>query len=80
MSDREDPLADEGLTRAAAADVATVAKGGAVQIAGQVSQRSVAFLYTAFAVRFLVCAGYGVYRYVAQVLAIAGMVGRGWFI
>src|SRR3712207_6969913 len=46
VSDREDPLGEEGLT-AAAADVRTVAKGGAVQIAGQVSQRGVSFFFTA---------------------------------
>ena len=79
MAGREDPLREEGLSPAAATDVATIAKGGAVQIAGQISQRGLSFLFTAVAVRVLGTAGYGVYRQVSQVLAIAGQIGLGGF-
>lgn len=79
MTDREDPLREEGLSAAAAADVRTVARGGAVQIAGQLSQRGFAFLFTAVAVRILLPSGYGLYRQVAQVLTIAGQVGLAGF-
>lgn len=79
MSEREDPLGAEGLSAAAAADVRTVAKGGAVQIAGQASQRGFAFVFTAVAVRVLGAGGYGLYRQVAQILAIAGQLGLAGF-
>ena len=54
-------------------------KGGAIQIAGQVTQRSLSFYFTAVAVRVLGAAGYGVYRQVAQVLGIAAQVGLAGF-
>ena len=79
MAGGEDPLREEGLSPTAATDVATIAKGGAVQIAGQISQRGLSFLFTAVAVRVLGTAGYGVYRQVSQVLAIAGQIGLGGF-
>ena len=63
------------LSEEAAADVRTVAKGGAIQITGQISQRSVTFVFTAVAVRVLEAAGYGLYRQVAQLLAVAGQLG-----
>jgi len=63
------------LSKEVAADIRTVARGGAVQVIGQISQRSVSFLFTAVAVRVLDAAGYGLYRVVAQVLAVAGQVG-----
>ena len=79
MSDRQDPLRDEGLTKEAARDVGIVAKGGAVQIVGQVTQRGLGFLFTAIAFELLGRAGYGVYRLVAQVLGIAAQLGFAGF-
>lgn len=52
-----------------------MAKGGAIQILGQVSQRSLSFLFTIVAFQLLGKAGYGIYRQVAQALAIAGQLG-----
>ena len=66
---------DRGLSREAARDVTVVAKGGAVQIAGQVTQRSLSFFFTAAAQQILGTAGLGLYRAVAQVLAIGGQIG-----
>lgn len=81
MTQGDDPLDPSSLSSVAAADVATVARGGAVQIVGQISQRGLAFLFTVVAARpgFLDTGGYGLYRFVAQVLAIAGIVGLGGF-
>jgi O-antigen/teichoic acid export membrane protein len=72
-----DPLDGRGheLTEEAAADIRTVAKGGAIQVTGQISQRSVSFFFTAVAVRVLEAGGYGLFRLVAQVLAVAGQLG-----
>lgn len=63
------------LTTEAALDVVVVARGGAVQVAGQITQRSLSFLFTAVAQRVLETAGYGLYRIVAQILAIGGQIG-----
>jgi O-antigen/teichoic acid export membrane protein len=65
----------DALTAEAAADIRTVARGGAVQVVGQVSQRSVSFFFTAIAVRVLDAGGYGLYRQVAQVLMVAAQIG-----
>ena len=66
---------DEGLTPDAADDIRTVAKGGAVQVAGQVSQRGFAFVFTFVALRALGQVNYGLYRIALQVLTIAGQIG-----
>ncbi|MDQ4025789.1 MAG: oligosaccharide flippase family protein, partial [Actinomycetota bacterium] len=79
MSERGDPLREEGLSREAAADVRTVAKGGAIQIVGQVTQRGLSFFFTALAIQLMGRAGYGVYRVVAQVIGIAAQVGLAGF-
>ena len=79
MSDRRDPPNEGGLTAEAAADVRVVAKGGAVQIFGQVTQRSLSFVFTAVAIQLMGRAGYGVYRVVAQVLGIAAQLGLAGF-
>ena len=71
--------APEGLSRAAAADVRTVAKGGAIQIVGQVTQRGLSFFFTALGVQLLGPAVYGVYRVVAQVAGIAAQLGLAGF-
>ena len=67
------------LSRQAASDVSTVAKGGAVQIAGQISQRGLAMLFTAVASRVIGLAGLGLYRQVSQVLTIASQLGLAGF-
>ncbi|MQA99025.1 MAG: oligosaccharide flippase family protein [Actinobacteria bacterium] len=74
MSGPPDPFRDEGLTRGAAEDIRTVAKGGAVQIAGQVVSRSLSFLFYAVAFRLVGVATVGRYRQVSQALTIAGQV------
>jgi O-antigen/teichoic acid export membrane protein len=76
VSDEGDPRSEpNSLTKEAARDVAVVAKGGAVQIVGQVTQRSLSFFFTAVAQRVLATGGYGLYRVVAQVLALGGQIG-----
>ena len=79
MSEPRDPLREEGLTKEAARDVRVVAKGGAVQIVGQITQRSLSFFFTALAIQLMGRAGYGVYRVVAQVLAIAAQLALAGF-
>lgn len=66
-------------TTADARDVRVVAKGGAVQILGQITQGLVAFLFVALIVRLLGTAEYGLFRQVVQVLAIAGQLGLAGF-
>ena len=69
----------EGLSESSAADVRTVAKGGAVQIAGQIASRGLGYLFLAVSVRILGTAGYGLYRQVTQILNIAGGLAPGGF-
>jgi O-antigen/teichoic acid export membrane protein len=64
----------EELSRGGASDVRTVAKGGAVQITGQVTARGLLFVFVAIATRILGVAGFGLYRQVFQVLNIAGLL------
>ncbi len=63
------------LTEEATEDIGVVAKGGAVQIIGQVSQRGLSFIFGAVVTRFLGPAGYGLYRLVVQIIAILSQVG-----
>ncbi len=79
MSPQKPPLQEANLSSGAAEDVKIVARGGATQIIGQISQRSLSFLFTAIAVRVLLAGGYGLYRQVAQVLAIGGQLGLAGF-
>jgi O-antigen/teichoic acid export membrane protein len=79
VSDRNDPLREEGLAPEVAADVRTIAKGGAVQIAGQATQNGLSFFFAAIAIRILGAAGFGLYRQVAQVLALCGQLGLAGF-
>ncbi|MDQ4124612.1 MAG: oligosaccharide flippase family protein [Actinomycetota bacterium] len=74
MSDR-----DEGLSKEAASDVRVVAKGGAIQVFGQITQRSLSFFFTALAIQLMGPPAFGVYRVVSQVLAIAAQFGLGGF-
>ncbi len=75
----EDPLEQNALSKEAAKDVGTVAKGGAVQIVGQASDRSLRFFFTAAALALLGPGGYGLYRQISQLLALAGQVALAGF-
>jgi O-antigen/teichoic acid export membrane protein len=70
---------DGGLSAQAAADVEVVAKGGAVQVIGQVTQRSVSFFFSAIAFRVLGKAAFGRYRLVFQVLSNMSQLGLAGF-
>jgi O-antigen/teichoic acid export membrane protein len=69
----------EGPSGAAASDVAVVAKGGAVQITGQVTQRGLTFVFSAVAFRILEKGGFGLYSQIARVLTVAGQLGLAGF-
>jgi O-antigen/teichoic acid export membrane protein len=69
----------EGLPDGSATDVAALAKGGGLQMAGRVSSRVLGFAFIALAVRILGPARYGLYREVTQVLLIAAALGPGGF-
>ncbi|HWL65963.1 MAG TPA: oligosaccharide flippase family protein [Actinomycetota bacterium] len=71
----DDPLLAEGLTQEAARDVGTVAKGGAIQIVGQMSERGLGFLFHAATLQLLGPGGFGLLRQVEQLLTIAGQLG-----
>jgi O-antigen/teichoic acid export membrane protein len=71
----EDPLAEAELSREAARDIAIVAKGGAIQVVGQILQRGLSFLFAAVIVRTLGLAASGVFRQVSQTLTLAGQLG-----
>ncbi len=79
MRDPGEPSQSAGLSAEAAEDVATIARGGAVQITGQVMQRGLSFLFSAVAARLLGIAGFGLYSQIARVLAIGGQLGLAGF-
>ncbi|HEU4489076.1 MAG TPA: oligosaccharide flippase family protein [Actinomycetota bacterium] len=79
MSHRAEPTDKETLSLEAAEDVKTVARGGAVQIIGQISQRGLSFLFSAVAARVLGPAGFGLYSQIARILAIGGQLGLAGF-
>lgn len=70
---------EERMSKSARSDVATVAKGGAVQIMGQITQRGVAFFFGAVFVRLLGPDGYGLYRKVSQILSNLAQLGLAGF-
>lgn len=67
------------MSKSARNDVATVAKGGAIQILGQITQRSVSFFFGAVFVRVLGPEGYGLYRKVNQILMNLAQLGLAGF-
>lgn len=81
MSDLEGNVPDQeratnaGLSKQQAKDIEVVAKGGAIQVVGQISQRGLSFFFQALAVRFLGPAGYGLYRLVNQSIANLAQLG-----
>lgn len=87
MADPSDHLTEGGkhqppaelLDDVARRDIRTVARGGAVQITGQMCHRIVSFFFTLIAFRFLGKSGYGLYRQVAQILVISGQIGLAGF-
>lgn len=70
---------DSDLSRQAADDVSTVAKGAATQVLGQISARSVLFFFTIAAANLLNANGFGRYRKVSQVLGVAAQLGLAGF-
>jgi O-antigen/teichoic acid export membrane protein len=76
---QEAELGEESLSIEQASDVSTVVRGGALQIAGQFSQRILQFLFGAVAFRFLGQSGFGVYQIVLRVFSIAAQLGLGGF-
>lgn len=67
------------LTGERADDVRIVAKGGATQILGQITQKGLTFVLVAVLVRFLGTGDYGIYRQVFQVLTVATTLAAGAF-
>ena len=79
MSESEGNLEGRVLSREAAGDIDVVAKGGGVQIAGQVTHRSLTFIFLLFAARILAPAGYGLYLQATRILAIGAQIGLAGF-
>lgn len=75
MTEPGDAIERMGLSPMRAEDVAIVARGGATQIVGQITQRSVQFFFTIAASNILGPAGLGLYRQVAQILTISSQLG-----
>jgi O-antigen/teichoic acid export membrane protein len=73
------PAKQRRLTAEAADDVKVIAKGGATQIVGQITQRSISFFFTIAATNILGVSGFGLYRKVQQVLAVVGQLGLAGF-
>ena len=72
-SNFRDTLGD--VEPAAADDVATVAKGGLIQIVGQITHRTLAFFFTVIAARALGPAGFGLYQVIVQLLEFLSQLG-----
>jgi O-antigen/teichoic acid export membrane protein len=73
------PAPEHRLSAEAADDIKVMARGGATQIVGQITQRSISFFFTVAATNILGVAGYGLYRKAQQVLAVVGQVGLAGF-
>jgi O-antigen/teichoic acid export membrane protein len=73
------PIQEANLSAQAADDVKIVVRGGATQIVGQITQRSISFFFTMVASNVLGPARYGLYRQVAQALAVGGQLGLAGF-
>lgn len=77
--DKRDSAASGQLSAEGANDVRVVAKGGAVQVIGQFSQKVLTFLLVAVAVRLMGTSDYGLYRQVFQILFIMTTIAAGGF-
>jgi O-antigen/teichoic acid export membrane protein len=60
-------------------EVRTLARGGAVQIAGQLTQRGLDFVFYAVLTRVLGLAAFGLYRQIVSALMLAAQIGLGGF-
>ena len=69
----------EALGKESAGDVRTVARGGAVQIAGQLTQRGLDFVFYAVLTNALGLAAFGLYRQIVSALVLGAQVGLGGF-
>jgi O-antigen/teichoic acid export membrane protein len=76
---KEEPLFVPEVRSDRGSDVRVVAKGGAVQLLGQFTQKGLTFVFVAVAVRFLGNADYGLYRQVFQILMIGTTLAAGGF-
>ena len=72
-------VAKKGLSEEAAEDIAVVAKGGAIQVMGQISQRGLSFVFTVIFNLLLNPAAYGLYKIVHQILMNLSQVGLAGF-
>jgi len=79
MSDTEPPVEDRGLSKEAAGDIEVVAKGGGVQIAGQLTHRTLTMVFLLVAARILAPVGYGLYLQASRILAIGAQLGLAGF-
>lgn len=70
---------EKRLATEAAADIGVVAKGGAIQLVGQVSERLLSFFFQAAFVSLLGPAPYGLYRQVQQILTNLSQLGLAGF-
>lgn len=70
---------DTSLPPGVSKEIRTVAKGGAIQIFGQVSQRGLSFIFQFVAVAFVGRPLFGVYKQISQVLAIASQLALAGF-
>jgi O-antigen/teichoic acid export membrane protein len=68
-----------GLTEEAGKDVAALAKGGGIQVAGQFAQRGLTFIFAILAIRILTRGAYGIFRQIAQVLTLLSQLGLAGF-
>ncbi|MFP5351511.1 MAG: oligosaccharide flippase family protein [Actinomycetota bacterium] len=73
------PPEEKRLSTEAAGDLKVVAKGGAVQLAGQVTQRLLSFGFGMMFVRIWNPALYGLYRQIAQLLTNFSQLGLAGF-
>jgi O-antigen/teichoic acid export membrane protein len=79
VSTQQTQAEDRSLSAEGANDVRTAAKGGAVQIGGQMTARGLLFIFVAIATRVLGVAGFGLYRQVFQILNVVGLLAPGGF-
>jgi O-antigen/teichoic acid export membrane protein len=79
VSDVEGASRSGALSEEAAMDVSALAKGGGIQVTGQLAQRGLTFVFAFVAVRVLVLGAYGLFRQIVQVLTILSQLGLAGF-
>lgn len=70
---------EKRLSTEAAADIKVVAKGGAIQLVGQITERLLSFFFQVVFVRILGPAPYGLYKQVQQLLVNSSQLGLAGF-